>query len=61
MSESIGVTATSTLPNDQTELLKLIVLHLRVIGFYLQEISGSKEDPDVLRQNIARGTDVVVS
>lgn len=61
MAESVGLTATSTLPNDPNELLKLQVLYLRVIAGYLQELIGSKDDPDVIRQNLAKGTDIVVS
>lgn len=61
MSESVGLTATSTLPNDQFELLKLIILELRTVSFFLKEISGSSEDPSVLRQQLAKQTEVVVS
>lgn len=61
MSESVGLTATSTLPNDQNELLKLVVLELRVISIYLKEGLSQTDEPSVLRQQLAKQTEVVVS
>lgn len=61
MAEIVGLTTTSTLPNDLNELLKLLVLEQRVTNFYLRELTGSGEDPSVLRQNLARSTEIVVS
>jgi hypothetical protein len=61
MAETVGLTATSTLPNDEFELLKLIVLELRVISLYLKEGLGHTDEPSVLRQALAKQTEVVVS
>lgn len=61
MAETVGVTATSTLPNDVPELLKLIVLELRVMNLYLKDGFGHTDEPSVLRQQLAKGTEIVVS
>lgn len=61
MAESVGLTATSVLPNDPNELLKLIVMELRVANFFLRELVGSVEDPSVLRQHLAKSTEISVT
>lgn len=61
MAETVGLTATSTLPNDLNELLKLQILEQRTTNFYLKEMSGVSDDPSVVRQLLAKQTEVVVS
>lgn len=61
MAETVGLTATSTLPNDLNELLKLLILEHRTTNFYLREMSGVSDDPSVVRQLLAKQTEVVVS
>lgn len=61
MAETVGLTATSVLPNDPNELMKMVILELRTANFYLREMSGVTDDPSVTRQLLAKQTEIVVS
>lgn len=61
MAESIGLGTQSTLPNNEIELLKLIVIELRVVQLYLKEGLNITDEPSQLRQVMAQTTDIVIS
>lgn len=61
MPETVGVATTSTLPNDPTELLKLLIIEIRVLQFMLYEGVSRGDDPAIIRANLRTGTEIVVS
>lgn len=61
MAETVGVTATSTLPNDQIQLLKLLIIEIRVLQFMFYEGVSRGDDPAIIRAHLQTGTEIVVS
>lgn len=61
MAESVGLSAASTLPNDQVELLKLLIIDIRVLQFMFYEGVSRGDDPAIIRANLRTGTEIVVS
>jgi hypothetical protein len=61
MAETVGVSTNSTLPNDQTQLLKLLIIEMRVLQFMFYEGVSRGDDPAIIRANLMTGTEIVVS
>jgi hypothetical protein len=61
MAETVGVSTIATLPNDPVELLKLLIVEVRVLQFMLYEGVSRGDDPAIIRANLRTGPEIVVS
>lgn len=59
--ETVGLGAAATLPNDQTELLKLLIIEVRVLQFYLKEGLNVTDEPFRLRQDLQQTTEIKIT
>lgn len=61
MAESAGLVSPSTLPNDLVELLKLLIIEIRVLQAQNYEGVSRGDEPALLRAALKTTTEIVVS
>lgn len=59
--ETVGVTASSSIPTDPVALNQAILVELRVISLLLQQGLGITDEPFRLRDSVTKTAEIVIS